>query len=139
MELDLDDTLPSVMGLPGELNQVFLNLLVNAAHAIEDAERPDDSKGSITISTSFDDDNVKIAVSDTGCGIAPETIEKIFDLFFTTKEPGRGAGQGLSITHNIIANKHSGSIAVSSQVGHGTTFTISLPLEQSPQQQDAAQ
>jgi len=139
VETDLDDSLPPVSCLVGELNQVILNLIVNSAHAIEDAKGDDDSKGRIAISTSHDEDSVTLAVSDTGCGIAPEAIEKIFDPFYTTKEPGRGTGQGLSISHNIITKKHGGSFNVRSEVGQGTTFTISLPLDRGPQQQAAAE
>lgn len=139
LETDLDASLPPVLGLPGELSQVFLNLVVNAAHAIEDTERLDDSKGRITISTSHDEDNATIRVSDTGCGIPPESVEKIFDPFYTTKEPGRGTGQGLSIAHGIITKKHNGSIDVSTEIGQGTTFTITLPLDLGQHQQVAAQ
>lgn len=139
VETEFDDTLPSLMGLPGELNQVFLNLLGNAAHAIEDANADEETKGRIKISTRRDGENMTIEISDSGCGIPADKIEKIFDPFFTTKEPGRGTGQGLSISHNIIKNKHGGDLTVSSVVGEGTTFAISLPLNQGPQKKGAAQ
>ena len=102
-----------------ELNQVFMNLLVNAGHAIE-------THGTITIKTSrVGEDNVEIKISDTGSGIPEEAKSKIFDPFFTTKEVGKGTGLGLNLSYNIIA-KHGGTIEVESEVGKGTTFTIIL-------------
>jgi len=127
---DLDQGLPLVPCLPGDLNQVLLNLIVNAAHAISRTLVNDDSeKGTITIATRFEEEEVQIRVTDTGTGI-PENIQsKIFDPFFTTKDVGEGSGQGLAIAHDIIVNKHSGSISVSSKVGMGTTFIIKMPLD----------
>lgn len=114
--------LPSVECLASQINQVFMNLLVNAAHAI--AER-----GVITIKTGFNSDKVWIAVSDTGSGIEPGHLKKIFDPFFTTKGVGTGTGLGLSLSYGII-QKHGGKIEVQSEVGKGTTFTIHLPVKQ---------
>lgn len=119
--------LPSVMCNISELNQVFLNLIVNAAHAIHDAGR-DLSSGRIKITTKAQDDWVHIAIADNGCGIPAENIEKIFDPFFTTKEVGRGTGQGLAIARSIVVDKHGGQIDVSSQLGVGTTFVLKLPV-----------
>ncbi|MBJ6802015.1 PAS domain S-box protein [Geomonas propionica] len=113
--------LPQVKCLPQQLNQVFLNLLVNAAHAIE-------KQGEITIRTRRAGDEVLIAFSDTGSGIPDEIKSRIFEPFFTTKEVGQGTGLGLSISYDII-KKHNGSIEVESSVGIGTTFTIRLPIE----------
>ena len=114
-------TLPPVKGVPQQLNQVFMNILVNSAQAIE-------KKGDIHIKTWLADQNVKITISDTGCGIPEENLNKIFDPFFTTKEIGKGTGLGMNIVYNII-EKHQGTIEVQSEIGKGTTFTISLPAD----------
>ena len=113
--------IPDVECLPAQLNQVFMNLFVNAAQAI-------DAKGTITIKTYCEKASVFVEVSDTGSGIEEDKINKIFDPFFTTKEPGKGTGLGLSIAYNII-KKHKGEIHVVSRVGEGTTFTVELPVE----------
>ena len=111
--------IPLVEGYPQQVNQVFMNILVNAAQAIE-------KMGTITIKTEEDGKGVKITISDTGYGIAQENISKIFDPFFTTKPVGKGTGLGMNIAYNII-KKHKGSIDIKSKVGSGTTFTIKLP------------
>ncbi|ACD93809.1 sensor histidine kinase [Trichlorobacter lovleyi] len=113
--------LPPVWCNLGQLNQVFLNILVNAAHAIAE-------QGEIRLTTREEDGLVRISISDTGCGIAPEHLQRIFDPFFTTKEVGTGTGLGLAIAYDIVVNKHGGRIDVQSEVGVGTTFTILLPL-----------
>jgi signal transduction histidine kinase len=115
-------TLPEVECMPSRLNQVFLNLLVNAGHAI-------DANGTITLSTGADDEEAWVTVADTGCGIAPENLNRIFDPFFTTKPVGQGTGLGLSVSHSIV-RKHGGRIEVDSEVGRGTRFTVHLPLAQ---------
>jgi two-component system NtrC family sensor kinase len=120
--------LPSVVCNVGELNQVFLNLIVNAAHAIHDAGR-DVSTGEITISTAVAADEVVIRIRDNGCGVPAENLSKLYDPFFTTKEVGRGTGQGLAIAHSIVVDKHGGHIGVSSGVGTGTEFTVRLPID----------
>ncbi|MCM0080400.1 PAS domain S-box protein [Geomonas sp. Red32] len=112
--------LPQVKCLAQQLNQVFLNILVNAAHAIE-------KQGDITVATRHEGDQVSIAIGDTGCGIPPEVVNRIFEPFFTTKEIGKGTGLGLSISYDIIKN-HNGTIEVESTPGVGTTFTIRLPV-----------
>lgn len=112
--------LPIIKCHPQELSQVFMNLLVNASHAIE-------KHGNVTIKTWSDDRNIFIAISDTGCGISQENIPKLFEPFFTTKEVGKGTGLGLSISHKIV-KKHNGRIDVESEIGKGTTFTVVLPL-----------
>ena len=114
--------LPEVQCLPSELNQVFMNLLVNAAHAIT-AER-----GTITISTGVDGPNVWVEVADTGAGIAQENLKRIFDPFFTTKPVGKGTGLGLSLSYGIV-QKHSGRMEVHSELGVGTRFRITLPIK----------
>lgn len=123
---DFDPSLPLVPCFPGELNQVILNLIINASHAIADVTK--DVKGKITISTRHDGDWVEIRVGDTGSGIPAEIKSKIFDPFFTTKEIGKGTGQGLAISHNVVVEKHGGTLTCESEVGQGTTFVIRLPL-----------
>jgi signal transduction histidine kinase len=113
--------LPLVWCNLGQLNQVFLNLLVNAAHAIKE-------QGEIRIATLEEEGAVRIVISDTGSGIPPEHIKRIFDPFFTTKEVGKGTGLGLAIAYDIVVNKHKGKIEVNSTPGAGSSFTIILPL-----------
>jgi PAS domain S-box-containing protein len=119
--------LPDVVCNVGELNQVFLNLIVNAAHAIEDAGRNIET-GAIKIRTELSDDCVVIRISDNGCGIPPENLSKLYEPFFTTKEVGRGTGQGLAIARSIVVGKHGGELSVSSTVGNGSDFTLRLPI-----------
>lgn len=129
LESDLDGDLPFVHCLPGDLNQVFLNLVVNAAHAIaEKTGNGAEGKGVIRLSTRRDGDWVEVQVSDTGAGIPEAIRERIFEPFFTTKKMGCGTGQGLAIARNVVVNKHGGTIAVVSEAGKGTTFTIRLPI-----------
>jgi two-component system NtrC family sensor kinase len=116
--------IPLVECLPSQLNQVFLNILVNAGHAIE-------QRGQITVSTHADGERVFIEISDTGKGIAEQHLARVFEPFFTTKPIGKGTGLGLSISYGII-KKHGGEIDVRSEVGVGTTFLIKLPVRQPP-------
>lgn len=125
---DLDPDLPLVNCYPGGINQVLLNIIVNAAHAIME-KGTSGEKGAISIVTAGIGDGVEIRIGDTGCGIPRESIAKVFDPFFTTKEVGRGTGQGLAIVHDVIVEKHGGTVDVESEVGVGTTFIIRLPLE----------
>lgn len=129
-ETEFDSRLPLVHCLPGELNQVLLNMIVNAAHAIGDtlSETPG-SKGTIRLETHLRGSHAEIRISDTGAGISPRNVEQIFTPFFTTKSAGKGTGQGLAIAHSVIVEKHAGSIEVESQLGHGTTFVIQIPIE----------
>ncbi len=113
--------IPMVKAYPQQLNQVFMNILVNAAQAIE-------KKGDIFIVTRTKDDCVEIGISDTGCGIDPKHITRIFDPFFTTKDVGKGTGLGMNIAYNIV-KKHEGTIDVRSKPGKGTHFTIRIPTE----------
>ena len=119
--------LPLIPCNVGELNQVFLNLIVNAAHAIAESGKNADT-GRITIATTAAAAHVEIAIADNGCGIPPEHLDKIFDPFFTTKPVGKGTGQGLAIARSIIAEKHGGHIDVQSVVGEGTRFLLRLPI-----------
>lgn len=128
METELDKQLPEVLCLPGELNQVFLNLITNAAFAISDCVGSETSaKGMIRIVTCKKNDNVEIAISDSGQGIPEEIQSRVFEPFFTTKEVGKGTGQGLAISWTIIVGQHSGKLWFDTG-SKGTTFYISLPL-----------
>ncbi|MBK5274827.1 MAG: PAS domain S-box protein [Desulfuromonadales bacterium] len=120
VELDYDPQLPLLNCYPQKLSQVFMNLVVNAAHAIE-------GHGIIRVRTFNENGDIFIRISDTGKGIAPENLTRIFDPFFTTKEVGKGTGLGLSISYDII-KQHGGEITVESEVGIGTSFTVRLPL-----------
>lgn len=120
--------LPQVKCNVGELNQVFLNLIVNAAHAIQTSGK-DAATGVIAIRTSAVNGLVEIAIRDNGTGIAPEHANKIFDPFFTTKEVGRGTGQGLSIARAAVVTRHGGTLSFESEVGRGTTFFVRVPID----------
>ncbi|MEO8118562.1 MAG: ATP-binding protein [Rhodoferax sp.] len=119
-------TMPQVKCLASQLNQVFMNLIVNAAHAIKD-------KGVITIRTGGENDWVWVEIGDNGCGMPPEIMNRIFEPFFTTKPVGKGTGLGLSLSYNIVA-KHGGRIEVASELGTGTRFTVHLPVNQTAAQ-----
>jgi PAS domain S-box-containing protein len=121
--------LPPITCHVGELNQVFLNIIVNAAHAIGDVVRGTDNKGLIRIRTWSESASVIVAISDTGSGIPESVRDKIFDPFFTTKEVGRGTGQGLAIAHAVIVDKHGGEITFETEMGRGTTFFLRLPVQ----------
>ncbi|MGO8859128.1 MAG: sensor histidine kinase [Steroidobacteraceae bacterium] len=119
--------LPMVNCRPGAINKVFLNIIVNAAHAIEQKAAHGGGRGLITVKTSHDAGGVEVAITDTGCGIPRAVIARIFDPFFTTKPVGKGTGQGLAIAHSVVKS-HGGQIGVDSAPGAGTTFKIRLPL-----------
>ncbi len=129
IQREFDPHLPSVRCYPGELNQVLLNLIVNAAHTIGDVlgSHPTE-RGTITVGTRRDGGWVEMFIRDTGTGIPEEIRAKIFDPFFTTKEIGKGTGQGLAIARSVILDKHEGTIECQSEVGKGTTFVIRLPI-----------
>ena len=127
VDTDLGE-LPLVHCHAGEINQVVLNLIVNAAHAIADVHPDGLARGRIGIQTRRDGDHVLIAVSDTGSGIPEAIRDRIFDPFFTTKDVDRGTGQGLSIARSVVAEKHGGTLTFLTEVGKGTTFTIRLPV-----------
>jgi signal transduction histidine kinase len=115
--------IPEVACLPSQLNQVFLNLIVNAGHAITDT-------GTISLRTGMSEDaaEVWVEVADSGCGIPAEHLSRLFDPFFTTKPVGQGTGLGLALSYGIV-EKHGGRIEVRSTVGEGTTFRVSIPRE----------
>jgi two-component system, NtrC family, sensor kinase len=112
----------------GEFNQVILNLLVNASHAISDVVKDSGCLGKITVRSRLDGDEVEISIGDTGMGIPEAVRAKIFDPFFTTKEVGKGTGQGLAIARSVIVNKHGGTLRFETECGKGTTFYIRLPV-----------
>ncbi|RMG44438.1 MAG: PAS domain S-box protein [Acidobacteria bacterium] len=138
MELDLAEDLPAVPCIVSDINQVILNLVVNAAHAIAEVrgERPE-TKGRIAVRTRVEGEEAVVVVEDDGCGIPPENLERIFEPFFTTKEVGKGTGQGLSIAHHVIVEEHGGTISVDSEVGRGTKFTIRLPLRSGAEDEES--
>jgi signal transduction histidine kinase len=120
--------LPRVHCHVGELNQVMLNIIVNAAHAIADAVRGTGSRGCIRVRTHRDGGDVVITVADTGTGITEDIRNRIFDPFFTTKDVGRGSGQGLAIAHSVVVGKHRGRLTFETEPGRGTTFFIRIPI-----------
>ncbi|MCG8604767.1 CHASE domain-containing protein [bacterium] len=131
VETEFDPELPLVPCLPREMNQVFLNLIVNAAQAIAEAvEEGMFMKGRITIRTSSDADYVEIAIKDNGKGIPEEIRARIFDPFFTTKQVGKGTGQGLAISHNVVVEQHGGTLCFETEDGAGTAFFVRLSIVQ---------
>ena len=128
VDLDLDRSLPAVPCLPGEINQVVLNMIVNAAHAIAEVVGESQEKGTIRIRTRLHGEWAEVQISDTGSGMPEEVRARVFDPFFTTKRVGQGTGQGLSIAHAVIVKKHGGVVSVESESGRGTTFRFLLPL-----------
>ena len=120
--------LPEIECIGSQINQVFMNLLINAAQAIRE-------KGTITLSTGFDEAAVWIDVADTGCGIDPQNLSRVFEPFFTTKPPGQGTGLGLSLSYGIVRSHH-GDLTVESHVGQGTVFRVTLPRKQPPHAAD---
>jgi len=127
VEENFADDLPLINCFLGEINQVLLNLVINAAHAIGEKQTSD--PGKITVSTVRHDDLVQIKISDNGNGVPVHIRDQIFNPFFTTKEVGKGTGQGLAIARDIVAVKHGGDLSFETEDGVGTTFTISLPIE----------
>jgi signal transduction histidine kinase len=110
------------------LNQVFLNLLINAAHAIADVVKATGERGRVVVRTRQAGEQVEISVSDSGSGIPEGVRQKIFDPFFTTKEVGKGTGQGLTLARAIVVEKHGGTLTFDTEMGKGTTFFVRLPI-----------
>jgi PAS domain S-box-containing protein len=127
LETSLDPKLPMVTCFPGEVNQVILNLIINAAHAIESVVGGSGLKGLIRVQTRLDEGWAEIQVSDTGTGIPEKIRDQVFVPFFTTKPVGRGTGQGLAIVHSVVT-KHKGTVTFQTEEGKGTCFTVRLPL-----------
>lgn len=138
--LDLAEDIPTINCHTNEIGQVLLNIIVNAAHAINErlSHNPQGEKGLITIQTQANQEGVEMSISDNGNGIAQHIIDKIFDPFFTTKEVGKGTGQGLAIARDVIINKHHGTIEVNSEPGRGAQFVITLPPGDGPPQNSGA-
>ncbi len=127
---DFDADLPPVPCLLGEFNQVILNIVINAAHAIADVVgEGEKGKGTITVATRRDQGWVEVRIGDTGTGIPEQARERVFDPFFTTKGVGKGTGQGLAIAHSVVVEQHGGTLHFETETGKGTTFVIRLPLQ----------
>lgn len=127
---DFDETIPPIVCLASDLGQVFVNIIINAAHALEEKFHDSDTiQGRIDIKTKNKGENVEIVFSDNGAGMTPKVQKRIFDPFFTTKEVGKGTGQGLAIAYDIIVDKHNGNIEVESEKNIGTKLIITLPKE----------
>ena len=126
---EFDASLPQVFCLAGEFNQVVLNIVVNASHAIADVVGDGGKgKGRLTVTTRRDGDWAEVRIGDSGTGIPESARAKVFDPFFTTKGVGKGTGQGLAIAHSVIVDKHGGTITFETEVGQGTTFIIRIPI-----------
>lgn len=136
LETDFEDALESVYCYPGDLNQVFLNLIVNAAHAIASADRGDG--GRIVVRTKKNGEMAEITIEDNGTGIPFEAQKRVFEPFFTTKEVGKGTGQGLALAHRIVCEKHHGELFFRTRPGQGTEFVIRIPLDPPVEQEVAS-
>ena len=133
--LELEANLPQVPCVVDEFNQVMLNVVINAAHAIGDAlKQRGGGRGKITVRTRHEPPWAVLEIEDTGTGIPPEIRDRIFEPFFTTKAPGKGTGQGLAIVHTVIVKHHQGTIDVATEPGRGTKFVIKLPLAHPPEE-----
>lgn len=128
VEMDLGE-IPEVTCFAGDVNQILLNVIVNAAHAIADKGASEGNLGTILVRTFVQDEYAVVTVSDSGCGIPDEIKGRIYDPFFTTKEVGRGTGQGLALVKSLLVDRHNGIISIDTKVGVGTTFEIRLPIE----------
>ena len=137
LQTDYGD-LPLVQCYLGEINQVVLNLVLNATHAIADVVKDTTKRGTITVRTRLDGDHVGISIGDTGTGIPEAVRNKVFDPFFTTKELGKGTGQGLAIAHGVVVKKHGGTLRFETECDRGTTFFISLPVGERTEDSDVA-
>jgi two-component system, NtrC family, sensor kinase len=127
VESELGD-IPAIPCFLSDLNQVFLNLLVNAAHAIGDVVGRSGQRGTIKVRTYVEKDNLVIAIGDTGTGIPPAVQSRVFEPFFTTKDVGKGTGQGLALARSVVVEQHGGSITFETAMGKGTTFFVRLPV-----------
>ncbi|MEM1027637.1 MAG: ATP-binding protein, partial [Planctomycetota bacterium] len=137
LQYDLDPELPEIYGNAGELGQALVNLIVNAADALElshPREAGRAATGRITIASRRTDAWVEVTVADNGPGVPEDLIPRVFEPFFTTKDVGQGTGQGLSITHNVIVNKHQGQLELNNQPQNGAIFTIRLPFDRNQTQ-----
>jgi signal transduction histidine kinase len=128
--IDVEPEMPPVECVAGELNQVVLNLIINASHAIGDAVGSSGNKGQIGLRARLVGERAEITISDTGTGIPEHVRTKVFDPFFTTKEVGKGTGQGLALAYSCVVERHKGTLRFETEMGKGTTFFIQLPLRQ---------
>ena len=128
IQREFQTDLPRIHCNPGELSQVFLNMIINACHAIEEQSDGEKGTGTITISTRKADQTIVVCIRDTGAGIPESIQDQVFNPFFTTKAVGRGSGQGLAIAHKVVVDRHKGRLSFHSEPGKGTTFTVALPL-----------
>jgi signal transduction histidine kinase len=133
MQYHFDEELPDIECCQGEINQVIVNLVVNAAHAIAAKNAGETTMGTITISTKRQERFVAIDIADNGVGMTEDTKNRVFEPFFTTKDVGKGTGQGMTIAYDVIVNKHNGTLTVDSVCGEGTRVHILIPIEASPQ------
>jgi signal transduction histidine kinase len=130
VQTDYQPNLPRLECYADEMNQVFLNLIVNATHAIREASKKQArERGKLTIRTRQIDNDVQIEIQDNGTGIPLPVCARVFDPFFTTKQAGEGTGQGLTICHNIVVQKHHGNIWFDTELDRGTTFFIRIPIQ----------
>lgn len=140
IEYNLGNNLPMVTCFADEINQVFLNVLVNAAHAIsEKVCTTTGERGTITVSTRTVEDAVEVSITDTGAGIPEEIQDRIFEPFFTTKDVGKGTGMGLSLVHDVIVSKHGGRLTFETDPGVGTSFIMVIPVEEQTGESDGTQ
>jgi signal transduction histidine kinase len=123
----LDEELPLVVCSPSEMHQALINILMNAIQALE--ESPKQEPGKITITSQHNNHSIQIEISDNGNGIPEAAQDQIFNPFFTTRDVGQGAGQGLTLSHDIVVRKHKGKLDFKTATGRGTTFTLQLPLD----------
>lgn len=130
MHVDVPEDVPPLDCVPGELSQVLLNLVVNAAHAIQDVVGNSGEKGEIRVTASHECGVIEIRVSDTGSGIPEQVRPRVFEQFFTTKDVGRGTGMGLSLAYSCVVQRHGGQLTFETEVGRGTTFLLRLPVHQ---------
>ncbi|TWU00146.1 Sporulation kinase E [Botrimarina colliarenosi] len=138
LQLDLDPELPLLPVLTNDISQLVLNLIVNAADAITEVRAEDDPLGTIRVATRVESDGVLIEIADNGGGMTPEVKRRMYEQFFTTKEVGKGTGQGLAISHDIVVTKHGGRIECDSELGEGTTFRVWLPMADAPAEPESA-
>ncbi|MEM9441240.1 MAG: ATP-binding protein [Pseudomonadota bacterium] len=135
MDVDVPDDMPPIPCQADQIRQVLRHLIVNAAHAVEDRAR--DGEGRIVARLTHDQGHARIEIEDNGCGIPPEHLDRIYDVLFTTKAPGRGTGQGLALSHVIVTRGHQGRILVDSALGKGTCFSILLPIKRDDEASDS--
>ena len=131
-DLDLDDKLPKIKVIPQDIGRVLLNVFNNAFYAVSSEDSAKVDKPKVTVSTEQLENNIQITITDNGIGMSQETLEKVFQPFFTTKPTGQGTGLGMSISYDIVTKGHGGELKVESEIGEGTAITVFLPITISP-------